>query len=136
MKKKTAKTSMKINGVDVTKCKAFAFDGCHKIYVLKNWKDVDEFKKLDYELFKLDGGIVQCYLDSCSLRFIDLYDGNKTDDEKYTQLVPQFCKEVVFEGFDTDVIDANGIDYYHLKTRVEDGKYIIEAIEEEEAVEA
>jgi len=124
--KKTAKTAMKINGIDVTGYVAFAFDGCHKIYVLKGWNDVKEFKKLDYELFKVDSGIIQCYLDSCSLRFIDLYDGSKGDDEEYIQVVPQFAKKVVFEGFDTKGIDANGIDYYHLKAYVEDGKYIVE----------
>ena len=127
----------KINGVSVEKCVAFAYDGCHKIYVLRRRKDIDEFKKLGYQLFKLEGGIIQCYVDSCSLRFIDLYDGSKgTGNDCYTQLVPQFCKKVVFEGFDTDSIDANGIDYYHLKAHVENGNYVVEAVEEEVEVEA
>ena len=121
----------KINGVSVEKCVAFAYDGCHKIYVLRRNKDIDEFKKLGYQLFKLEGGIIQCYLDSCSLRFINLYDGGKADDEKYVQIVPQFCEKVVFEGFDTKGIDAHGIEYYHLKAHVEKDKYIIEAVEEE-----
>ena len=121
----------KINGVSVEKCVAFAYDGCHKIYVLRRNKDIDEFKKLGYQLFNLESGIIQCYLDSCSLRFIDLYDGTKQDIDKYTQIVPQFCEKVVFEGFDTKGIDANGINYYYLKAHVEKGKYIIEAVKEE-----
>lgn len=125
------KTTMKINGIDVTDYVAFAFDGCHKIYVLKGWNDVKEFKKLGYQLFRLEGGIIQCYLDSCSLRFIDLYDGSKDDDDKYIQVVPQFCEKVVFEGFDTKGIDTNGIDYYHLKAYKDGNQYVIEKMEEE-----
>ena len=129
--KKTVKTAMKFNGIDVSKYVAFAFDGCHKIYVLKGWNDVKEFKKLDYKLFRLESGIIQCYLDSCSLRFIDLYDGSKGDDEKYIQVVPQFAKKVVFEGFDTKGIDTNGIGYYHLKAYKDGNQYVIEKMKEE-----
>lgn len=128
---KKTKTIMKINGIDVTGYVAFAYDGCHKIYVLKQKNDIKEFKKLGYQLFRLEGGIIQCYLDSCSLRFIDLYDGSKTDNDKYIQAVPQFCEKVVFEGFDTKGIDANGINYYQFKAHKDGNQYVIERIEEE-----
>ena len=126
------KKEMKINGTSLAGYKAFAHDGCHKIYILKSSKDIREFKKLDYKIYKLDAGIIQCYLDSCSLRFINLYDGTKQDNEKYTQLVRQFAKKVVFEDFKTDSIDTGCTDYYNMKAGVDgQGRYVVEKLEEE-----
>lgn len=86
---------MKINEKSVDEYYGFAYDGCHKIYLLKSKEDEKKMKELGYELYKMGAGLIQCYLDSCSLRFIDLIDG-----DNITMLVPQFCEKVVFDEFD------------------------------------
>ena len=116
---------MKINGFDVDKYKAFAFDGCHKIYLLKTKKEIGEFKKMEYDIYKMDSGIIQCYLDSCPLRFIETNGGK--DCSKYLQVVPQGCEKVEFEGFDTSNIETDTS--YDLVARNEDGKFIVEYVE-------
>jgi hypothetical protein len=59
---------MKINGLQVT-AKKFAFDGCHKIYLIENGDEEAEALSYGYRILPI-GELPQAYEDSCPLRFI------------------------------------------------------------------
>lgn len=72
---------MKINGKEI-KAKQFAYDGCHKIYLIEDTDDLKEAKDIGYDIYDIEL-LKETYDDSCSLRFIDNW--------KLTeQIVPQF----------------------------------------------
>lgn len=72
---------MKINGKEI-KAKQFAYDGCHKIYLIEDTDDLKEAKDIGYDIYNIKL-LKETYDDSCSLRFIDNW--------KLTeQIVPQF----------------------------------------------
>lgn len=47
----------------------FAFDGCHKIYILEDQKDYREARESDYKVYPIKD-LISCYINSCPLRFI------------------------------------------------------------------
>lgn len=59
----------------------FAYDGCHKIYILEDDNDLKEAKKLDYDVFPIEE-IEDKYNQSCSLKFISTW--------KLENVCPQF----------------------------------------------
>ena len=72
---------MKINGKEI-KAKQFAYDGCHKIYLIEDTDDLKEAKDIGYDIYNIES-LKETYDDSCSLRFINNW--------KLTeQIVPQF----------------------------------------------
>lgn len=72
---------MKINGKEI-KAKQFAYDGCHKIYLIEDTDDLKEAKDIGYDIYDIKL-LKETYDDSCSLRFINNW--------KLTeQIVPQF----------------------------------------------
>ena len=118
----------KINGFDVSKFRGFAYDGCHKIYLFKTLKEQKQLKKWGYErMYAVDKGLIQCFLDSCSLRFIQTFGGD--DNEKYVSVVPQGCDEVVFEGFkDVDGLDLD-TSYNLTATIAENGDVVVSSLD-------
>lgn len=66
---------MKINGIEIN-AKKFAYDGCHKIYILENEKDEKEAISYDYEIHDINE-IEEIYKNSCCLKFIDSWDLTK-----------------------------------------------------------
>ena len=62
---------MKINGKKVIG-KKFAFDGCHKIYIIENEKDLNEvYINGGYEIFDNLKDLEKVYENACPLRFIN-----------------------------------------------------------------
>jgi hypothetical protein len=59
---------MKINSI-TTDAKKFAFDGCHKIYLLESRKDETEARAIGYDILPIDQ-LQDAYENSCQLRFI------------------------------------------------------------------
>ena len=62
---------MKINGKQVIGNK-FAYDGCHKIYILEDKEDLEDIKNKGYnenDVYNIED-IEKIYNNSCSLRFI------------------------------------------------------------------
>jgi len=57
-----------INGKQ-TKAKKFAFDGCHKIYLIESAKDAREALEVGYDIYPI-AELQSAYEDSCGLRFI------------------------------------------------------------------
>ena len=59
---------MKINGTVIT-AKEFAFDNCHKIYLVNTDLEKAKLTEYGYDFFPIEG-IKEAYERSCSLRFI------------------------------------------------------------------
>lgn len=68
---------MKINGIKI-KGKIFTTEGCHKFYIIENYKDLEEMISYGYNTFyginKLEETYNKC---SCELKFISKISGNK-----------------------------------------------------------
>ena len=80
---------LKINGKEVITNGAYAFDNCHKFYILEN--DNEKFKALeyDYEICPIQN-LVTDLKNSCPLRFINSFDLTQT-------YLPQFAESVEIE---------------------------------------
>jgi len=63
---------MKINGI-TTNAKKFAFDGCHKIYLLSDEKEECEAVGLGFKVFDIEK-LQKTWEKSCGLRFINSWD--------------------------------------------------------------
>ena len=59
---------MRINDKEV-KGNAFAFDGCHKIYIIEDEEDEVQAIEYGYEIYDISQ-IKKIWKESCSLRFI------------------------------------------------------------------
>lgn len=77
---------MKINNKPVTGSQ-FAYDGCHKIYILETEENVIEARNEGFDIYPIEK-IQEIYSGSCPLKFIDNWNLNN----KY---VPQ-CVQAVF----------------------------------------
>lgn len=76
---------MKINGIKIYAL-TFAYDGCHKIYLIEDEIDEKEAIKSGYSVLPIEK-LKETYKDSCSLKFIS----NWKLDKNY---VGQFAKAV------------------------------------------
>ena len=79
---------MKINGIEI-KAQYFAYDGCHKIYLIESDEQKNEAEGYGYTIYPI-ANIQDAYENSCSLKFISSWDLN-------TRYVRQF-EDAVFEG--------------------------------------
>ena len=80
----------KINGNNVD-AEQFAFDGCHKIYLLEDEDDVQDALNYGYKVLDIDE-LVDTWAITCPLRFIENWKLTKT-------YVPQ-CEIATFEYVD------------------------------------
>ena len=79
---------MKING-QLTDAKHFAFDGCHKIYLIESEPDAAEARHSGYDIRPIEE-LESAYESSCGLRFISNWQLDKS-------FVGQFQGVVTFE---------------------------------------
>lgn len=56
--------------------KKFAYDGCHKIYLIESEEQEKEAKSYKYEILPIEE-LLNTYKDSCDLRFINFWGLNK-----------------------------------------------------------
>lgn len=82
---------MKINGIEIVATK-FAYDGCHKIYLIETPQAEKEAKKNGYQFYSIKD-LIEAFVYSCSLRFINVWN------DKFESIIPQFEKCIVFDGF-------------------------------------
>jgi|8_EtaG_2_1085327.scaffolds.fasta_scaffold02584_18 hypothetical protein len=68
---------MKINNIEI-KDNYFAFDTCHKIYILNNQNEMYQAIELGYEIKEIKD-IVKTYNKSCSLKFINYWNLKRKD---------------------------------------------------------
>lgn len=76
-----------INNFKVGTCGFFAYDGCHKIYILENAKNIEDAINLNYNILKIEK-LEEVYNSSCDLKFINSWDLSTT-------FVPQFEEKVI-----------------------------------------
>ncbi len=53
--------------------KEFAFDGCHKIYILRTEKENKEARKMGYNILNIND-LEETYINSCPLKFVSSFD--------------------------------------------------------------
>lgn len=60
---------MKVNNIEI-EAKEFAYDGCHKIYLIEDEQDKKEALECEYDLYPISK-LRAKYRSSCPLRFIN-----------------------------------------------------------------
>lgn len=99
--------------------KVFAYDGCHKIYIIENEEDMKTMKELGYhddQFIPLEN-LYSTFCDSCGLRFID--------NASLTKAIVAQCEE--YAKF---VYDNGSYDEYDMRDEMGEDDY--EEEEEEE----
>ena len=71
---------MTINGIK-TKAKQFAYDGCHKIYLIEDETDLNEAKR-GYSILPISK-LKKTFNDSCGLQFISNWKLDKSFVEQF-----------------------------------------------------
>ena len=79
---------MKVNGINIT-AREFAYDGCHKIYLLDSRGEVQDAMDCGYGVLPIEE-LRDTYESSCGLRFINTWSLDS---------IVQQGDEAVFEGF-------------------------------------
>lgn len=92
----------KINGIEINAV-VFAYDGCHKIYLLNDNESIIEAEDAGYDVYDI-GNIISAFVYACPLRFINKWEG------ECETIVTQWEDEVVFEGFEVKE-DLESADY-------------------------
>ena len=98
---------MRINGIKVETNGCFAYDGCHKIYIIEDYAEQQEALDSGYTIVNIHD-LPSVYYSSCPLRFINNWALDKT-------YAPQ-CEDAIFEGFNT----YDGFDDYEIMEILED----------------
>ena len=83
---------MKINNKEVIGDK-FAYDGCHKIYVIEDEKDREDAEEYDYQIFDLKD-IQNVYKNSCELKFISNWKLDKRYVNQFEDVIFEYSNEV------------------------------------------
>ena len=102
-----------INGLFVSAF-AFAFDGCHKIYLVEDDYDYNKMRSLGYAIYDIEE-LPMAWVDTCPLRFINSADLNRT-------YVPQ-CTPAHFEGWNIDIktkLELDELEWEQLEANKED----------------
>ena len=76
------KYTVKINGWRTVSL-AFAYDGCHKIYLIENMEDVPEILEYGYKILPIQEIKYIWEEDACALKFISTWS------ETLDQVIPQ-----------------------------------------------
>lgn len=83
---------MKINNKEVIGDK-FAYDGCHKIYIIEDKKDREDVEEYDYQIFDLKD-IQNVYENSCELKFISNWKLDKRYVNQFEDAIFEYSNEV------------------------------------------
>lgn len=83
---------MKINNKEVIGDK-FAYDGCHKIYIIEDEKDREDAEEYDYQIFDLKD-IQNVYENSCELKFISNWKLDKRYVNQFEDAIFEYSNEV------------------------------------------
>lgn len=83
---------MKINNKEVIGDK-FAYDGCHKIYIIEDKKDREDAEEYDYQIFDLKD-IQNVYENSCELKFISNWKLDKRYVNQFEDAIFEYSNEV------------------------------------------
>ena len=92
---------LKVNGVDVSHCRGFAYDGCHKIYLTESDSQIEEACSFKYDIMPM-WKLKTTFITSCPLRFISWWNLSKPS------VVPQCSESVEFKDDNCNIT-------YHFK---------------------
>lgn len=95
---------MKINGVEVIGNK-FAYDGCHKIYVIEDQEDEQQVRDSGYKILDISQ-LMETYEYSCELRYIR----NWKSDKRYVDQFENATFEIDGQTFVITTDDVHEID--------------------------
>ncbi len=62
--------NIKINNLDISNINKFAYDGCHKIYLIEDKEDEKQAIETGYLILDIEK-LFEVWCESCSLRFIN-----------------------------------------------------------------
>ena len=85
---------MRINGKEVKTNGYYAFDGCHKIYIIEDFDDMQKAQEYEYQVLEIRT-LPSVYYNSCPLRFINNW--------KLTKAYVGQGEDAEFEGFSIKV---------------------------------
>ena len=77
MEKEHGKGLLKVGRTSVKGATGFAYDGCHKIYLLRNGDGEADAREHGYEVLPLDE-LEKTFCESCCLRFVNWWSDLKT----------------------------------------------------------
>ena len=69
--------NMKINNIEIS-AKHFAYDGCHKIYLIETMEQYWDAQSSEYTVLHISK-LKKTFEDSCGLRFISSWDLSKSN---------------------------------------------------------
>lgn len=102
---------MIINGIKVETNGCFAYDGCHKIYILEDDNDLEEAREM-FDIKHIED-LPNTYYNSCPLRFINNWKSDKCYAEQ--------GEEAIFdEDYDCDTFGIGTFDDYETMEILED----------------
>ena len=113
---------IKINETEIN-AESFAFDGCHKLYVLNDRKEENEAKELGYNIYPISS-LPKAFVRSCPLRFIDEWGGD------FNTIVGQCSNKVVFESIDIPFEFSDDLESAEYEITINGNKITLEAFEE------
>lgn len=100
---------MIINGIKVeTEVNKFAYDGCHKIYILEDYSDLDEAKFDGYEIYDIKD-LERVYDRSCPLKFINNWKLDKCYAEQCEEAIFDEDDDYGYAGLDEDILEVNDL---------------------------
>ena len=104
---------MTINGIELN-VSMVAYDGCHKIYIPISGQEELFIQSLEYkdwlwgeDIYKIESvsDLMEMYINSCPLRFIEQIDCSG-EEEKFITIIPQFSFYNEDDFFDEDLARA------------------------------
>ena len=60
-----------------SKAEVFAFDGCHKIYLIEDENDIEEAREYGYDIYRIER-LESAFRHSCPMRFIQDWNFKKS----------------------------------------------------------
>lgn len=97
---------LEINGKEIEE-KEFAFDGCHKFYLISKEEEKAEAEGYEYDIYPIEK-LPKMFWNSCPLRFISKWDLSLND----SQIVPQCVSKVIFRLDGKKIIENFSQDKY------------------------
>lgn len=112
---------IKINETEIN-AESFAFDGCHKFYILNDPDSVEEAREYEYDIYPISS-LPEAFVCSCPLRFINEWGGD------FNTIVGQCANKVVFEGIDIPFEFSEGLESAEYEITINGNKITLESFE-------
>ena len=112
---------IKINETEIN-AESFAFDGCHKFYILNDLKAEKEAREYEYDIYPISS-LPEAFVCSCPLRFIEEWGG------ECDTIVGQCSNKVVFESIDIPFEFSDDLESAEYEITINGNKITLESFE-------